>query len=259
MRKFSDIIPQASLAFPSNLPFHLISALTSPSLPRSKTLPFLPPLLSLHQQHTSMGKITDFATTDRIQSSAKLQTLQKDSSRGVLAATSPTLRAPTPNAPTPPLGPTNTQTSHDELPLHHSSTSTTSGGASNIKAASATNNVNTKAENEKAVVVEPDPKPPWSTRMKNGSIRFCSHTKEALFHSWINVLLVFVPIGIAMNWVPMSGTAKPTVVFAMNSVAIIPLAGLLSHATESVASRMGDTWASLLNVTFGNAVELIIL
>ena len=44
----------------------------------------------------------------------------------------------------------------------------------------------------------------------------------------------------------------------MNAIAIIPLAGLLAHATESVASRMGDTWASLLNVTFGNAVELII-
>jgi hypothetical protein len=49
-----------------------------------------------------------------------------------------------------------------------------------------------------------------------------------------------------------------TLIFAMNAIAIIPLAGLLAHATEAVASRMGDTWASLLNVTFGNAVELII-
>ncbi|KAB9006555.1 hypothetical protein FH972_026909 [Carpinus fangiana] len=101
-------------------------------------------------------------------------------------------------------------------------------------------------------------KPPWSTRAKAGSKRFASHTKDALTHSWINVLLVFVPVGIALEWVPMPGTTKPTVVFAMNAIAIIPLAGLLSHATESVASRMGDTWASLLNVTFGNAVELII-
>jgi len=94
--------------------------------------------------------------------------------------------------------------------------------------------------------------------MKNGSKRFVAHTKDALFHSWINVLLIFVPIGIASNWIPMNDTIHPTVVFALNAVAIIPLAGLLSHATESVASRMGDTWASLLNVTFGNAVELII-
>ena len=44
----------------------------------------------------------------------------------------------------------------------------------------------------------------------------------------------------------------------MNAIAIIPLAGLLSHATESVAASMGDTWGALLNVSFGNAVELII-
>lgn len=48
------------------------------------------------------------------------------------------------------------------------------------------------------------------------------------------------------------------VVFGMNAVAIIPLAGLLSHSTESVAGRCGDTVAALMNVTFGNAVELII-
>lgn len=47
-------------------------------------------------------------------------------------------------------------------------------------------------------------------------------------------------------------------VFGVNAVAIIPLASLLSHATESVASRMGDTVGALMNVTFGNAVELII-
>jgi len=48
------------------------------------------------------------------------------------------------------------------------------------------------------------------------------------------------------------------VVFGLNAIAIVPLAGLLSHATESVASRCGDTVAALMNVTFGNAVELII-
>ncbi len=48
------------------------------------------------------------------------------------------------------------------------------------------------------------------------------------------------------------------VIFAMNALAIVPLASLLSYATESVASRLGDTIGALLNVTFGNAVELII-
>ncbi|KAJ5600903.1 hypothetical protein N7450_001970 [Penicillium hetheringtonii] len=91
-------------------------------------------------------------------------------------------------------------------------------------------------------------------RMRNGSIRFYDHTKEALCHSWVNVLLVFVPVGIAVKAAGLS----PAIVFAMNAVAIIPLAGLLSHATESVASRLGDTIGALINVTFGNAVELII-
>ncbi|KAI5308669.1 hypothetical protein KEM55_005144 [Ascosphaera atra] len=44
----------------------------------------------------------------------------------------------------------------------------------------------------------------------------------------------------------------------MNAVAIIPLAYLLSFATECVASKLGDTVGALMNVTFGNAVELII-
>ncbi|KAK3335866.1 serine/threonine protein kinase-like protein [Cercophora scortea] len=78
--------------------------------------------------------------------------------------------------------------------------------------------------------------------------------KDILFSSIMNVLLVFVPIGMAVHFVAMPAG----VVFAMNAIAIIPLAGLLSHATESVASQLGDTVGALMNVTFGNAVELII-
>ncbi|KAF2020473.1 calcium/proton exchanger [Aaosphaeria arxii CBS 175.79] len=90
--------------------------------------------------------------------------------------------------------------------------------------------------------------------MKNGTIRFVKHTKDALCYSWINLLLVFVPIGIASHLAHLG----PEIVFAMNAVAIIPLAGLLSHATEAVAARLGDTLGALLNVSFGNAVELIL-
>lgn len=113
-------------------------------------------------------------------------------------------------------------------------------------------------EGDSSLDASPGPKPPLPQRFKAGCKRFAIHTKDALFHSWINVLLIFVPIGIAMNFVNLPGIVKPTIVFSLNAVAIIPLAGLLAFATESVASRMGDTWASLLNVTFGNAVELII-
>ncbi|KAL8928593.1 MAG: hypothetical protein Q9208_001827 [Pyrenodesmia sp. 3 TL-2023] len=84
--------------------------------------------------------------------------------------------------------------------------------------------------------------------------RFYNTLKKICLSSWINVLLVFVPIGIACNL----GRVNPTLIFAMNAIAIIPLAGMLSFATESVAHRLGDTLGALLNVSFGNAVELII-
>ncbi len=91
--------------------------------------------------------------------------------------------------------------------------------------------------------------------------RFIRDVKYIIFSSWINWLLIFVPVGIILgalvDWAH-SGIVSPSVVFAINAVAIIPLASLLAYATESVASKMGDTVGALLNVTFGNAVELIV-
>jgi Ca2+:H+ antiporter len=92
-------------------------------------------------------------------------------------------------------------------------------------------------------------------KKKNVAMRFWLTGKAIILSSYINILLVFVPIGIASK----AANLQPGVIFGMNAVAIIPLAGLLSHATESVAKRMGDTIGALMNVTFGNAVELIIL
>lgn len=91
-------------------------------------------------------------------------------------------------------------------------------------------------------------------RMKAGSKRFVMHFKNAICHSWINVLLFAVPAGIAAE----AAGLNATVIFAINAVAIVPLAGMLALATESVATRLGDTMGALLNVSFGNAVELII-
>lgn len=96
--------------------------------------------------------------------------------------------------------------------------------------------------------IEPEEKP-------NILIRFYEACREILFSSWLNPLLVFVPVGIAVQ----AAGVNKTIVFAINAIAIIPLAGLLSHATESVASDLGDTIGALMNITFGNAVELIIL
>jgi Ca2+:H+ antiporter len=46
--------------------------------------------------------------------------------------------------------------------------------------------------------------------------------------------------------------------FALSILAIVPLAGLLSHATESVAAKTGDSVGGLLNATLGNLTELVI-
>lgn len=93
--------------------------------------------------------------------------------------------------------------------------------------------------------------------------RFWRDVKVALCSSLVNVLLVFVPIGIAFGAMMKSmgddSPISPIVTFSINAIAIIPLAYLLSFATECVASKLGDTVGALMNVTFGNAVELIIL
>ncbi|KAJ4379677.1 hypothetical protein N0V86_004859 [Didymella sp. IMI 355093] len=75
-----------------------------------------------------------------------------------------------------------------------------------------------------------------------------------LFGAWINILLIFVPVGFAVFYAGLG----PVPVFIINFIAIIPLAAMLSNATEELAIRVGETMGGLLNATFGNAVELIV-
>jgi Ca2+:H+ antiporter len=49
-----------------------------------------------------------------------------------------------------------------------------------------------------------------------------------------------------------------TFLFVLSVLGIVPLAALLSHATESVAAKTGDTVGGLLNATLGNLTELVI-
>jgi Ca2+:H+ antiporter len=68
-------------------------------------------------------------------------------------------------------------------------------------------------------------------------------------------LLVFVPvILIAARTAP----AAHTLLFVLSLLATVPLAALLSHATESVAEKTGDAVGGLLNATLGNLTELVI-
>ena len=68
-------------------------------------------------------------------------------------------------------------------------------------------------------------------------------------------LLAFVPVVLTAHAIDPDAH---TVLFVLSVLAIVPLAALLSRATESVAARIGDTAGGLLNATFGNLTELVI-
>ena len=68
-------------------------------------------------------------------------------------------------------------------------------------------------------------------------------------------LLAAVPAVFVLEHLsPSAGTA----LFLLSVAAIVPLAALLSRATESVAARTGDAVGGLLNATLGNLTELVI-
>ena len=68
-------------------------------------------------------------------------------------------------------------------------------------------------------------------------------------------LLVFVPVVLVVEHArPEAGMA----LFVLSVLAIVPLAALLSLATEAVAAKTGDTVGGLLNATLGNLTELVI-
>ena len=68
-------------------------------------------------------------------------------------------------------------------------------------------------------------------------------------------LLVFVPAVIIADIV---SPGSHTALFVLSILAVVPLAGLMSRATESVAAKTGELIGGLLNATLGNLTELII-
>jgi Ca2+:H+ antiporter len=74
-------------------------------------------------------------------------------------------------------------------------------------------------------------------------------------HNPLLWLLVFVPAVFAGQ---AAAPEAHTLLFVLSVLAIVPLAGLLSHATESVAAKTGDAIGGLLNATLGNLTELVI-
>jgi Ca2+:H+ antiporter len=65
---------------------------------------------------------------------------------------------------------------------------------------------------------------------------------------------LFIPAALALR---LADTA-PSLVFATSALGVVPTAALMGEATEQLAARAGPGIGGLVNVTFGNAPELII-
>ena len=71
---------------------------------------------------------------------------------------------------------------------------------------------------------------------------------------WPYTLVPFIPIAIVLDAIG----ADPVLVFFASALGVVPTAALMGKATEELAARSGPGIGGLLNVTFGNAPELII-
>jgi Ca2+:H+ antiporter len=71
---------------------------------------------------------------------------------------------------------------------------------------------------------------------------------------WPYVLTPFIPVAVVLRFIE----ADAALVFFSSALGVIPTAALMGRATEELAARSGPGIGGLLNVTFGNAPELII-
>jgi Ca2+:H+ antiporter len=78
--------------------------------------------------------------------------------------------------------------------------------------------------------------------------------KDLLINHGLDVLLIFIPLAAILHYTH----AAPLWTFIVSGLAIIPLAGWMGKATESLSERLGAGIGGLLNATFGNAAEMII-
>jgi Ca2+:H+ antiporter len=71
----------------------------------------------------------------------------------------------------------------------------------------------------------------------------------------IYYLGIFIPVAIALE---LAHVDNPVLIFSAAALAVIPCAAVMGEATEAIAAKSGPGIGGLLNVTFGNAPELII-
>jgi len=82
-----------------------------------------------------------------------------------------------------------------------------------------------------------------------------SQFRSLIFGNKLNLLLIFVPFGFISYYVDWA----PTAIFFINFFAMIPVANILGDSTECLADHLGETIGGLLNATFGNAVEMVVM
>src|SRR5262249_9155264 len=70
----------------------------------------------------------------------------------------------------------------------------------------------------------------------------------------LDVMLLFIPVAAILHYTHQN----PIYTFIASGLAIVPLAGWMGKATESLSDRFGAGIGGLLNATFGNAAEMII-
>ena len=107
-----------------------------------------------------------------------------------------------------------------------------------------------------------------------GELSWLDSYRWFIFDSWLNLLLLFIPVAAVAHYLNWNAPLR----FGFSFVAIIPLAKvratwnhhscsldliaisfqLLGDATEQMSLSLGQTLAGLLNVTFSNAVEIIV-
>jgi Ca2+:H+ antiporter len=77
--------------------------------------------------------------------------------------------------------------------------------------------------------------------------------KKFLIEHGLDALFIFIPLAVVFHY-----THQPLWTFIASGLAIVPLAGWMGRATESLAEKLGAGIGGLLNATFGNMAEMII-
>ncbi|KAJ7937359.1 hypothetical protein B0H13DRAFT_2176995 [Mycena leptocephala] len=88
-------------------------------------------------------------------------------------------------------------------------------------------------------------------RRGKSKVSFAESVKAIVFSSWLNLLLLFIPIA----WAAHFGKWNDTLTFVLCFLSIIPLEKLFDYGGEQMAFYLGADLGDLLVVTLNNTVE----